>query len=53
MESDDLTAFVIRDGPMDQTRNLEIPGSLASFAPRNDGRMLDENRARPYSRAHE
>ena len=26
-----------RDGPEDQTRNLEIPGSLVSVAPRNDG----------------
>jgi len=26
-----------RDGPEDQTRNLEIPGSLALLAPRNDG----------------
>src|SRR5579872_1484663 len=25
-----------RDGPKDQTRNLEIPGSLVSLAPRND-----------------
>src|SRR5260370_13124903 len=25
-----------RDGPQDQTRNLEIPGSLVSLAPRND-----------------
>jgi hypothetical protein len=25
-----------RDGPQDQTRNLEIPGSLALLAPRND-----------------
>jgi glutathione S-transferase len=25
-----------RDDPKDQTRNLEIPGSLASLAPRND-----------------
>src|SRR5664279_207355 len=25
-----------RDGPKDQTRNLEIPGSLTAFAPRND-----------------
>jgi hypothetical protein len=26
-----------RDGPKDQARNLEIPGSLAPLAPRNDG----------------
>ena len=25
-----------RDGPQDRTRNLEIPGSLVSLAPRND-----------------
>src|SRR6185437_2217467 len=25
-----------RDGPKDQTRNLEIPGSLVTLAPRND-----------------
>src|SRR6202051_2778574 len=38
-----------RDGPKDQTRNLEIPGSLATLAPRNDGKssqhlaVLDES----------
>ena len=31
-----LTLTSFRDGPKDQTRNLEIPGSLASLAPRND-----------------
>jgi len=29
-----------RDGPKDQTRNLEIPGSLVSLAPRNDEYFL-------------
>src|SRR5579872_4288486 len=33
-----FTSF--RDGPKDQTRNLEIPGSLASLAPRNDGETV-------------
>src|SRR6202051_1051788 len=38
-----------RDGPKDQTRNLEIPGSLATLAPRNDGGSgaLIEIEARP------
>src|SRR5438034_10461290 len=30
-------ASSFRDGPKDQTRNLEIPGSLVSLSPRNDG----------------
>src|SRR6185437_14500212 len=30
-----------RDGPKDQTRNLEIPGSLVSLAPRNDGARVN------------
>jgi hypothetical protein len=30
-----------QDGPKDETRNLEIPGSLVSLASRNDGEMLD------------
>jgi enamine deaminase RidA (YjgF/YER057c/UK114 family) len=32
-----------RDGPQDQTRNLEIPGSLVSLAPRNDAEKTLEN----------
>ena len=34
-----------RDGPKDRTRNLVIPGSLVSLAPRND-----EGKPRDYSR---
>src|SRR5579872_3902641 len=30
-----------RDGPKDQTRNLEVPGSLVSLAPRNDGHFAN------------
>src|ERR1700730_16500696 len=35
-----------RDGPKEQTRNLEIPGSLVSRAPRNDGRKPPPRRLR-------
>src|SRR5450631_4890577 len=40
-----------RDGPEDQTRNLEIPGSLASLAPRNDGSTLDPKNPPRFRRA--
>jgi hypothetical protein len=32
MQNDALST-VIRDGPKDQTRNLEIPGSMLRIAP--------------------
>jgi len=32
-----LISTSFQDGPKDQTRNLEIPDSLVSLAPRNDG----------------
>ena len=35
-----LVLMSFRDGPKDQTRNLEIPGSLAALAPRNDDSQM-------------
>jgi hypothetical protein len=34
----DIKRPLFQDGPKDQTRNLEIRGSLALLAPRNDER---------------
>src|SRR5216684_585291 len=46
-----------RDGPKDQTRNLEIPGSLALLAPRNDSLrgklLLDKRRDKARHRRRE
>jgi hypothetical protein len=45
--AESITKIVLsfRDGPKDQARNLEIPGSLASLTPRNDG--IGDARAQP------